>query len=320
MIKKILISICGVIVLAVLGVVGFLTYYLVILPEDIPVPDLQIEATAERLERGKYLSNHILGCIYCHSERDWTRFGGPVIPGTEGKGGEVFDQSVGVSGVLVSQNITPYNLGDWSDGELYLAITSALHKDGYAMFPIMPSDAYRYLVTEDVYSIIAYLRTLEPIEAEHPATELTTIMQIIANARAIPAEPWDIDWNNKEQVGEYYARIGGCAFCHTTVDERMQPVPGMRLAGGMGLPIAGRIVRAANISADPETGIGSWSERDFINRFKAYRDGLVSVDEVGYNSSMAWPIYADIKDEDLAAIFAYLMSQPAVKNEVKIID
>jgi hypothetical protein len=262
----------------------------------------------------------MLGCIYCHSERDYAYFGGPVVPGTEGKGGEVFDASVGVSGYLVAQNITPYNIGDWSDGELYRAIVSGLHKDGYALFPIMPSDAYRYLVTDDVYAIIAYLRTLPPIESENPGRKLSTIMKIIANSRAIPAEPWDIDWNNKVEVGEYYARIGGCTFCHTTADERMQPIDGMLLAGGMGLPSGGKLVRAANISADPETGIGAWSEADFIARFKAYRDRNIPEAEAGYNSQMAWPVYANIKDEDLAAIYAYIMAQPPVRHEVTIVN
>jgi cytochrome c553 len=320
MIKKILAVIGGLLALAVLGIAGFLTYFLVILPEDIPIPVLKVEQTPERVERGHYLANQILGCMYCHSERDYSQFGGPIVPGTLGKGGEVFDKSVGVSGTLVSQNITPYNLGDWSDGELYLAITSAIHKDGYAMFPIMPSDAYRYLITEDVYAIIAYLRTLHPIEAEHPQTELTTLQTIIANSRVIPAEPMNIDWGDRVAVGSYYARIGGCSFCHTTTDERMQPIKGMRLAGGMGLPAGGKLIRAANISADPETGIGNWTEEQFIQRFKAYQARNIPWEKVGYNSQMAWPIYAHIKDEDLAAIFAWIMAQPPVKHEVQIVN
>lgn len=319
--KTILSLIGGVLVLAVVAIAAFFAYFLVYLPEDIPVPDLQVERTPERVERGRYLANQMLGCIYCHSERDWNYFGGPVVPGTVGKGGEVFDKSVGVSGVLVSQNITPYNLADWSDGELYLAITSGLHKDRHAMFPIMPADAYRYLVTEDVYAIIAYLRTLEPIEADHPETELTTLQTIIANSRAIPAQPWTVDWSDKVQVGEYYARIGGCTFCHTTADARMQPLEGMRNAGGLGLPMKPwpeRTVRAANVTPDPTTGIGTWSEQDFIDRFKAYRGAPVPVEELGYNSQMAWPEYAHINEEDLAAIYAYFMSLPAVEHEVVV--
>ena len=320
--KKIILYGLGSIVgLAVLGIAGFLMYFLVILPEDLPVPDLVVEQTQERLERGDYLANEVLGCMYCHSERDYSYFGGPVIPGTLGKGGEVFDEKVNVSGYLVAQNITPYGIGDWSDGELYRTIVSGQHKDGYGMFPIMPYDAYRYLIDEDVYSLIAYVRSLEPIESDYSGRrELSTIMTIIANSRIIPADPWDIDWNDKLQVGEYYARIGGCTFCHAGMDARMQPIPGMALAGGMGLPWEDKIIRAANISADPETGIGSWSEADFIKRFTDYRDSNIPVTDVGWNSPMAWPVYANIKEADLSAIYAYLRSKPPVKNAVTIVN
>jgi hypothetical protein len=320
--KKIIVYGLGSIVgIAVLGIAGFLLYFLVVLPKDLPVPDLTVERTPERLERGEYLANDMLGCIYCHSERDYNYFGGPVIPGTLGKGGEVFDEKVSVSGYLVAQNITPYNLGDWSDGELYRAIVSGQHKDGYAMFPIMPFDAYRYLSDEEVYSIIAYVRSLKPIESDYSGKrELSTIMTIIANSRVVPADPWDIDWNDQLQVGEYYARIGGCTFCHAGMDARMQPIPGMALSGGMGLPWQDKIIRAANISADPETGIGSWSEADFIQRFKAYQNKLIPVADVGFNSPMAWTEYADIRDADLAAIYAYLMAQPPVNNAVTIVN
>jgi len=45
-----------------------------------------------------------------------------------------------------------------------------------------------------------------------------------------------------------------------------------------------------------------------------------AVAEVGWNSPMAWPVYANIKEEDLAAIYAYLMAQPPVKHAVTIVD
>jgi hypothetical protein len=311
----------AVIGVALLGIAGFLLYFLVVLPKDLPVPDIAVEITPERIERGSYLANEVLGCMYCHSERDYDYFGGPVIPGTLGKGGEVFDEKVGVSGYLVAQNITPYGIGDWSDGELYRAIVSGLHKDGYAMFPIMPFDVYLFLTDEDLYSLIAYVRMLEPIESDYSGQrELSTIMTIIANSRAIPAAPWDLDWDNQLQVGEYYARIGGCTFCHTTADERMQPVEGMYLAGGLGMPWEDKIIRASNITADPETGIGTWSEADFIKRFTDYRDNNIPVADIGWNSPMAWPVYANIREQDLAAIYAYVMAQRPVKHAVTIVD
>ncbi len=319
--KFFLYTLVAVLGFAVLGVGGFLGYFLVWLPRDLPIPDLAVEPTAERLERGSYLANELLGCIYCHSERDYDYFGGPVIPGTLGKGGEVFDKKVKISGYLVAQNITPYGIGDWSDGELYRAIVSGQHRDGYGMFPIMPYDAYRYLTDEDVYSIIAYVRSLEPVESDYSGRrELSIILTMVANSRIIPADPWDMDWDNKLQVGEYYARIGGCTFCHAGKDERMQAIPGMALGGGMDFPWEDKAIRAANISADPETGIGSWSEADFVKRFTDYRDRKIPVSDIGWNSPMAWPVYANIREEDLAAIYAYLMSKPPVRNQVTIVS
>lgn len=51
----------------------------------------------------------------CHSQRDFTKFSGPIKPGTEGIGGELFDNGVGIPGELTSPNITPAALGAWTD-------------------------------------------------------------------------------------------------------------------------------------------------------------------------------------------------------------
>jgi len=297
---------------------GLYLYYFVILPRDLPVPDLKIELTSGRVARGDYLANAVFGCIYCHSERDWSLFGAPPKPGTLGKGGEVFDERVGISGRLISPNITPYHLGDWSDGEIYRAIVSGLHKDGYAFFPIMPYDVYLRLKTEDVYSIIAYLRTLEPIESNHTGRWLSWIMQFIANTRALPAEPWDVDPDDPVAHGEYIALIAGCQYCHTPANERMQSYDGMDFGGGLGMWTNGELVYSANISADTETGIGDWTVDDFIGRFREFEGVRIPITETGYQTQHAWTEYAKLSDSDLADIYAYIMAQPPVRNEVTV--
>jgi hypothetical protein len=149
-------------------IIGAITYITQALP-NIPVQaDLKVEATPERVARGEYLANHVTLCVDCHSTRDWNKFSGPMIPGTEGKGGETFDQSMNFPGRFVSKNITPFNLKHWSDGEIYRAITSGVSRDGHPFFPVMPYPYYNKLATEDVYSIIAYLRTLPAIASEPP--------------------------------------------------------------------------------------------------------------------------------------------------------
>lgn len=301
---------------AAIVLVSSYIYFFVVLPDDLPVPELRIEKTPERVARGTYLATAVFGCAYCHSDRDWSLFGAPPKPGSIGQGGEVFGPEQGLSGMIVSPNITPYALGDWSDGEIYRAIVSGLHKDGYAFFPIMPFDVYLHLETEDVYSLIAWVRSLKPIVNDTPPRDPSLLMQFIGNIRAVPASPWKIDKSDPVKRGEYLAVIAGCRFCHTPANERQQALPGMRLAGGLGMPANGVKVYSANITPDKETGIGNWSERDFINRFKNFAGTRVAADAVGFQTQHAWTEYAQMSESDLADIYAYLMAQKPVRNSV----
>ena len=306
--------------LVALVVAGTLVYFLVILPPAVPVPAITVERSPERIARGQYLATAVYGCIYCHSERDWTLFGAPPVPGTIGKGGERFDRSVGLSGELTAPNITPHHLGSWSDGEIYRAITSGLHRDGYSMFPVMPWDAYIWLETEDVYAIIAYLRTLEPIVADWPARKPSLLMNIIANSRVRAAEPWVVDRSDPVARGEYIAVIGGCRFCHTPPSKTARwNVENLEeaFAGGRIIPAAGYAVKSANISPDPETGIGRWTREQFVARFKAYEGARIPVTEMGYNTQHAWTEYAQLTEADLGDLYTYLMAQKTQRNRVE---
>ena len=81
----------------------------------------------------------------CHSTRDWMRFAGPVVKGTEGKGGDKFDESIGFPGTIYAKNITPAALGNWTDGELVRAITMGINKKEEALFPMMPYMNFNHL-------------------------------------------------------------------------------------------------------------------------------------------------------------------------------
>ncbi len=320
LLRMLLKAIAAVAMLTALAVGALLAYYLVILPPAVPVPDISVERTPERVARGQYLATAVDGCIYCHSERDWTLFGAPPKPGTIGKGGERFDKSVGLSGELTAPNITPYHLASWSDGEIFRAITSGLHREGYAMFPVMPWDAYIWLETEDVYAIIAYLRTLEPIVADWPARKPSMLMNIIANSRVRAAEPWTVDRNDPVSRGEYIAVIGGCRFCHTPPSEKVRwNVENLAeaFAGGRVIPAAGYSVKSANISPDRETGIGAWTVEQFVARFKAYEGARIPVTETAYQTQHAWTEYAQLTVEDLRDVYTYLMAQKPIANEVR---
>ena len=112
---KILAALVGIVIIAIVAGLIYVTRHL---PDVGPAPDISIQATPEMLERGEYLANHVVACIGCHSTRNFQYFAGPIVAGTEGKGGECFDRSLGFPGEFYSRNITPYGIGRWTDGEL----------------------------------------------------------------------------------------------------------------------------------------------------------------------------------------------------------
>ena len=75
-VKRVLGFIGSIILMFAIGV-GVL---FIMLPQMRPAPDIQIDVSQERLVRGEYLFNNVLGCPVCHSERDWSTVGAPPVP------------------------------------------------------------------------------------------------------------------------------------------------------------------------------------------------------------------------------------------------
>jgi len=320
MIRKILLAILTVVVL---GTGWFFFNFAVLLPRDIPVPEVTLPTSAEQIERGRYLAMHVAVCMDCHSTRNWEYFAGPITLGTLGKGGEVFDRDTGLPGLLISKNITPYNLGEWSNGELYRAITGGLQADGDALFPLMPYDAYRTMDERDLLAIMAYLRTIDPIENDVPDHQLDFPLNLIVNSIPLEAELKTVNRDNKLEYGEYLANLAGCTWCHTPINATNQLIPEQLLAGGHEFYLNGKVVRAANISPDKEAGMGNWTEAQFIARFRQYQGEAgrtIPLAESGNQSLMPWTMYADMSDADLAAIYAYLMTAAPQGNAVVVWD
>ena len=125
----------------------------------------------------------------------------------------------------------------------------------------------------------------------------------VAYAPALdPLEPGSLEFSDDEiERGELLALVGACSACHTAEG-------GAPLAGGLGLPTPFGTIYSTNITPDPETGIGRWSLAAFA---RAMREGL---DREGRHLYPAFPYDSFTKstDEDLRAIYAWLMSQPPV--------
>ena len=97
----------GLLALVGLAVLGA-TYFFLAFPAQIEAASGSIDATAEQRARGVYLAEHVAVCVDCHSERDFSRFSGPVVPGTLGQGGQRFGHDLGVPGEVYARNITPH--------------------------------------------------------------------------------------------------------------------------------------------------------------------------------------------------------------------
>lgn len=318
--KKILRVLGYTLLVIILVVTGLLIYVKTALPNVGAAPDLKISYTPERVARGKYLATSVAVCMDCHSTRDWSKFAGPVIPGTLGKGGERFDQSVGFPGVFYSRNITPAGIARYTDGELFRVITTGVTKEGTALFPVMPYSHYGKMDTEDIISIIAYVRSLPAIQNAVPPPAPDFPMNFIINTIPVKGDPHSIPSKTDSlEYGAYMVNACSCIDCHTKLDKG-QIIPGMAFAGGREFKFPdGSTVRSANLTPDKATGIGSWTQEIFIDKFKMYTDSnyqLPSVSPGKFNTIMPWNMYSKMDTADLIAIYRYIQSVKPISNEV----
>jgi mono/diheme cytochrome c family protein len=309
-----------IIAIIIVVVAGIGVYVSFVLPNVGKASDVKIETTAGRIARGKYLANNVAGCIACHSKRDWSKYAAPVVTGTIGGGGERFDKETDFPGTLYAKNITPYALHHWSDAELIRAITEGVTKNGEAIYPLMPYKAYAKMYREDVYSIIAYLRTLPSIKNDVPPRSLEFPFNFMVNTvpeKTTLAAEQDTD---RRSDGRYLVTIANCVECHSQMGIS-GIAEGTQFGGGWPFQFPnGTKTYAANITPDNETGIGKWSREFFINRFRQYADSINNTSTFvtsGFNTTMPWKTYAGMTDEDLSAIYLYLRTVKTIKNKVE---
>jgi mono/diheme cytochrome c family protein len=302
--------------LIVVIIIGVL-YVKLALPNVGPAPEITVEKTSARIERGEYLANTVMGCIDCHSHRDFTKFSGPLTGVVYGGGGEEFVEELGAPGNFYAPNLTPYHLKDWTDGEIYRAITTGVAKDGRALFPAMPAHLYGQASKEDIYSVIAYLRTLPSYESTVPGPDPKFPFNLIMNLIPKKIENGTIpSKDNIVEYGRYMITIAGCIDCHTPMEKGKYDME-KAYAGKQEFILPTGIVRSSNITPDKTTGIGNWTEEIFVNKFKIYSDSsfvLPTVNE-GFNTIMPWTVYTQMDEYDLKAIYAYLQSLEPINNQ-----
>lgn len=314
---KIIGIILGIIILFIVGA-GF--YVKTFLPDVGPAPDLKVVSSPEKIARGTYLANHVMICMDCHSTRNWNLYAGPMEPDSIGMGGDRFDQKAGFPGIIYAANITPAGIGSWTDGEIFRAITTGVRKNGKPIFPVMPHRNYGRLDPEDIEAIIAYLRSIPPVENKVPESEYDFPFNFIVNT--IPKKPnfsKRPDSSDRLAYGKYMITAASCAECHTPFEDGKFDTA-FSFAGGRSFQMPGGLLTSVNITPDNETGIGSWTKDIFLDKFKAYRDSAFSHRPINFmkdpSTIMPWSVYAGMSDSDLEAIYGYLQTLKPIKHSI----
>lgn len=291
LIGQILGGIVVVIVMALLTVFVFSTQKLnrVIEYSDTSPP---IPKDSASIARGRHLARAIGKCVDCHGED----LGGMVV----------FDALPMAR--VVGPNLTSGRggvAGERTDDDYLRSIRHGIGLGSRALV-LMPSKAYWHMGDDDVGALIAYLRSVPPVDRELPPTSFGLVGRFlllrgdldgmfdardidhVARRTAVPAADTTADY------GRYLANIGGCTHCH-----------GPTLSGGA-IPAAPPEAKpAANLTPD---GIGSWTEADF---FKAMREGMrpngIAID----STQMPIKMTREMTDLETKAIFKFLQTVPA---------
>jgi len=263
----------------------------------------QFERTPERLARGKYLVQGLLGCEDCHTQADWTQHGAPKAWNIELAGQPM--PLPGFPGSVVAPNLTPdaeTGSGDWKDDQMARAIREGIKHDGTALFPIMPYSQYRDLSDEDLASVVVYVRSLAPVRNALPPSRINfPVNLLVQNAPEPVTKPVAEPTADPVSRGKYMVNLG-CG-CHNTVG---------KLPYGGGEVLAGPWGSVASVNITPDaSGINYYTEASFAT---VMRTGYVGARRL--NSIMPFGDFKNLTDVDLKAMFAYLKTLAPVKHRV----
>jgi mono/diheme cytochrome c family protein len=291
-------------------------YFYVLHPKSRPPQELKAPASAEAVERGRYLAHHVAACIGCHSKVNEELPGEPLIAGMAGSGRE-WPADPGFPGRVRAPNLTPdktTGIGNFTDGELVRAMREGIARDGHPLFPMMPYPTYgRLLSDEDALAIVAYLRTLPPIQNDPGKTEVDFPVSMFVRTAPRPLEaspPPAPPPSNVEARGQWLLQMASCGDCHTPMDKG-QPIAGKEYAGGNPFRTAKGVVYATNITSDAATGIGAYSDEDLL---RVLTEGKGKAGQPLY--IMPFEYYKGMTDEDKRALIAAIRKIPPVSNTV----
>jgi len=320
-------------ILKILGIlVGILVVLVVILviyvqftwdrPVSRSAPQMTAPTDAETVARGEYLFKYSLNCWDCHGSQDSNS------PDEPQAGGREFDMTnVGLPGgfgYVYASNITSdpeTGIGTWSDGELVRALREGLDPEGYLIFPIMETEWWNSLSDEDALALVAYLRSLPPVRNDVPDNRLTFAAKALFALGILEAQPAVTEpvaappRGATAEYGEYLVyHVSSCVGCHSPRNPNTGQFDSTRpFAGGLfPVPDVGFSATGSNLTPDPATGIGNWTEQQFMT---AMRTGL-RPDGTVMLPYMPYPSYSRWNEDDLHAVWLYLSSLEPIAHEI----
>jgi mono/diheme cytochrome c family protein len=263
-------------------------------------------ADADLVKRGEYLAT-AGDCVACHTAQGGKPFAGGLEIATP-------------LGKIVSTNITPSRsegIGNYTQEQFSDALRRGVRADGQHLYPAMPYTSYAQLADDDVKALYAYfMQSVPPVDTKPAATGLPFPFSIRLSMAAwnllfldrkpfVPDGAKSAEWNR----GAYLALgLAHCSTCHTPRNALMAEDHSRALAGAdLGTWYA------PNISSDPVSGIGAWSEAELAEYLRSGRvDGKAQA-----GGPMAEAIdnsLGKLSDEDRRALAVYIKSSAPQRN------
>ncbi len=271
---------------------------------------------AKLIERGAYLAK-AGGCVVCHTAIGPT---GPDVANAFAGGLEMPDKF----GTWRTPNITQdksTGIGGWTDDQIAAAIREGVRPDGSGLFAIMPFMNYAAMTDDDTRALVAFLRTIKPIaKVVAPNKDLKMMKGPPPNLEELKAAraSGDSTSNDPMKRGGYMAAVMLCSHCHWQPGKDMMPAgPDKMFAGGLPInaPMLGSgTIYTRNITSDPETGIGKWTEDQIYTAIKTMTkpDGKMIQGPMLFLQAP----WSQLEDKDLHAVAAFIKQLPPVKNKV----
>lgn len=261
------------------------------------------------VERGAYLAK-ASACLVCHTALGPT---GPDLANA-GAGGLEFKEKFGT---WRTPNITPdkgTGIGNWTDEQIIAAIREGVRPDGAKLIAMMPYMNYNVLTDDDAKALVAFLRTLKPVERTVAKSEVKM------ESPPAPKPPNAAPGDDPAKKGAYYASLMLCNHCHWTPNKDFTAPagPDKMFSGGLPMelpPMMGTgVLFARNITSDPETGIGKWTEEQIFAAIKM----MQKPDKTLIQGPMTFMqgSWSQMDDADIKLVAAFIKALPPVKNKI----